>query len=84
MRRWFRFFLGSPLRATLTILTLVIFGVIHNFFPGTLQATATGVAGELSPLLNMVFSYGILSLIVFLGYRLILSPLFGKKSRKKK
>ncbi|MBT4894904.1 hypothetical protein HON59_02485 [bacterium] len=83
MRRWIRFFLGSPRRAVVKLSFLAILGVIHYFAPGTLSTIANGVVGELSPLLSMLFYYGLVFFFIFLGFRTMFRPFKkGKGARR--
>jgi len=74
MRRWIRFFLGSPRRTLITLSFLATFGVIYHFAPGTLSTIANGVVVELSPLLSILFYYGLVFFFIFLGFRFIFKP----------
>jgi len=83
MRRWIRFFLGNPRRASVTLISLMLLGAIHYFAPGTLSVIANGVVRELSPLLNTIFYYGVVFFFIFLGFRLMFKP-FLKKGKSGK
>lgn len=81
MGRWIRFFLGSPRRALATMSSLAILGVINYFKPGTLSVVANGVVGELSPLLNMLFYYGLIFFFILLGFRIMFKPFIKVKKK---
>ena len=78
MRRWFRFFLGSPTRATTSFLALVTLGLTHYFFPGFISGIAIGVAIELEPFIYLAITI----FFVFLGFKFILKPWTGNKRGK--
>ena len=77
--RWFGFFFGTPRRFLVTALAVTTLALIHHFSPGTITNVVHGLVGELSPLLNMLFYYGLVFFFLMLGYKLLLKPFFGKK-----
>ena len=83
MRRWTGFFLGSPRRAVITLSFLAILGAIHHFAPGTLSTIANGVVGELSPLLSMLFYYGLVFFFIFLGLRTMFRPFCRERGARR-
>jgi len=79
MKRWIKFFFGTPNRFITTALAVTALGVIQYFAPGTLFSVAVSIVEELGPLLNFALYYGLVFFFLFLGFHIILKPLFGKK-----
>jgi len=82
MRRWLRFFLGSPRRALVTFTVVIILGAIQHFAPGAIQNVATNLVAELSPLLKMVFTWGLAFFLLYLGFKVMLKPFFPKRGKR--
>ncbi|HRY31334.1 MAG TPA: hypothetical protein P5328_03045 [Candidatus Paceibacterota bacterium] len=68
MRRWIRFFFGSPRRAVATLSVVAILWLVNWTNPGLIAGVAMRTMHELQPLIEG----GIILLIMYGGFRMII------------
>jgi len=71
MKKWFKFFLGTPRRAAITIGSIVFLCLLCEFAPEVMEDICTTVAEGLRPILELIFHFGIVITILLIGLALI-------------
>lgn len=80
---WVQFLFGTPRRTGNTVAAILGLAAINWLFPRVIPALVNGIVGEVLKALNPFIGLAVLIFILYMGYRIILSPFLpGKKRRK--
>lgn len=79
---WVRFLFGTPRRTGNTVVAILGLAAINWLFPRLIPALVNGIVGEVLKALNPFIGLAILIFILYMGYRIILSPFLPGKRRK--
>jgi hypothetical protein len=79
---WLQYLFGTPRRFRNTTLTVLGVAGINWIFPRLIPTLVNGIVGEIFKALNPFIGLAILISILYMGYRIILSPFLPGKRRK--
>lgn len=79
---WVQFLFGSPRRTGNTVVVILGLAAINWLFPRLFDKLIGGFIHVVMTAINPFIGWAILFFIIFMGYRIILSPFIPGKRRK--
>lgn len=79
---WVRFLFGSPRRTGNTVVAVLGLALLNWMFPRLIEKLIGGLIQAVATALNPFVGFAVLFFVLYMGYRVILSPFLPGKRKK--